>query len=154
MSELGERLRLRVGDRVVMEVERAGERRRLRLTAARPPEDIRFRPRVEYAFAPSDDQVDTWVRSMDSLRIELVQMRGGDVRVRTTRDGATSQVTVVTSMGRGSVEAPFEFFVFRGEEHDSLKREMVELNERLRDLERSLEAREREVRTRTAEKPG
>ena len=149
MSELSERLRLRVGDRVVMEVERAGELRRLRLEASEPPEDIRFRPRVEYAYTPSNDQVETWVRSMDSLRIELVEMEGQNVRIRTTRDGGSRQVTVVTSMGRSSVEAPFEFFVFRGEEHDSLKREMVQLNEMMRDLERRLEARERQVRTRT-----
>jgi predicted metalloprotease with PDZ domain len=149
MSELSERLQLRVGDRVVMEVERAGERRRLRLEASEPPEDVRFRPRVEYAYSTSDDQVDTWVRSMDSLRIELVEMEGQNIRVRTTRDGASGQVTVVTSMGRSSVEAPFEFFVFRGEAHDSLKREMVQLNGMMRDLERRLETRERQVRTRT-----
>jgi predicted metalloprotease with PDZ domain len=149
LRELTRRLRLGPGDPVVMEVERAGERRRLRLRAAARPQQLEFPSRVEYAFSTNDDQVETWVRSMDSLKVELVQMDGSNFRVRTSGEGEASSVTVVTTMGRGSVEAPFEFFVFRGEAHDSLKGEMIELNRAMRDLERELATREREVRART-----
>jgi len=145
LAELSERLRLSVGDRVVMEVERAGERRRLRLSAVERPEAVDFGRRVEVAFA-EEGQVESWVRSMDSLRIELAQGQRQNFRIRSTTGEGSARVTVVNETNGRSVQAPFEFFVFRGEGHDSLKQEMVELNRAMQELEHQLERRERQIR--------
>jgi membrane-associated protease RseP (regulator of RpoE activity) len=148
LGNLTDRLHLSPGDRVVMEVERAGERLRLRLTAAQRPDDVDIGRRVEVVLS-NDAQVETCVRSMDSLRVELVQGGKGTIRIRRSGD-ADGQVAVLSRLGEApSVRAPFEFFVFRGEAHDSLRREMVELNRLTADLEADLEQRERIVRQRT-----
>ena len=145
LAELTDRLHLRPGDRVVMEVERAGERYRMRLRAAERPDDVDIERRIEVVLAP-DDQVETWVRSMDSLRIELIQQGGGTIRLRASGP-SDERITVLSPLGEPpSVRAPFEFFVFRGEGHDSLRAEMLELNRLGRDLEERLEVRERIVR--------
>lgn len=144
LAQLTERLRLQVGDRVVMEIERAGERRRLQLTAAERPDDVRLGRRVEVALSEGD-QVDAWVRSMDSLRIELVREGGGAVRVRAMSGPRPERLTVVGADGPGSVRAPFEFFVFRGEAHDSLHEEMVELNQTVAELRQRVSARSAEL---------
>ena len=144
LEQLAERLRLRVGDRVVMEIERAGERRRLQLNATERPEDVQLGRRIEVAYSEGD-QVEAWVRSMDSLRIELVREGGGTVRVRATSGPRPERLTVVGADGPGSVRAPFEFFVFRGEAHDSLREEMVELNQTVETLTRRVAARSAEL---------
>jgi hypothetical protein len=98
-------------------------------------------------------------RAMESLRIRLVRQGEAEVRVlgrgttrerettSTTRvwqgDGQGGSWTIVSTDGRVSVQAPFEFFVFRGEEHDSLRREMETLN---RDIA-LIQSRARERRT-------
>jgi membrane-associated protease RseP (regulator of RpoE activity) len=148
LSELNERLRLRVGDTVVMQVERAGEPHRLRLRASARPEEVDFGRRVEVTYV-GGDQVETWVRSMDSLRIELVRAGGPPVRIRTSTEAGGGVTVLTQTQTVRSVQAPFEFFVFRGETHDSLKREMVELNQLMAELETRLEARERQIRRRT-----
>lgn len=149
---LSERLHLRAGDPVRMVVERDGRRHELRLRAAERPQEEDRRERVEFAFT-DDAMVETMMRQMDSLKVQIVQSRSGDVRVRATAgtgSGSTTAGTgrgssgavVVTRDGRG-VQAPFEFFVFRGEAHDSLRREMDEVNDLADELERRLELRER-----------
>ena len=148
LARLTERLRLRAGDTVVMEVARAGARHRLRLRAEERPVDVDFGRRIEVTYA-TDDQVESWVRSMDSLRIELVRGGGQTVRIRTSSDDAGERVAVLGPVdGARSVQAPFEFFVFRGESHDSLKREMVELNRVTSELQVRMRERERQVRLR------
>jgi membrane-associated protease RseP (regulator of RpoE activity) len=148
LGSLTDRLRLRPGDRVVMEVERAGERLRLRLTAAERPDDVDIGSRVEVVLS-NDQQVETWMRSMDSLRVEIVQGGQGTVRIRRSGD-RDERVAVLSRVGDApTVRAPFEFFVFRGEAHDSLRREMVALNQLTAELEARLEQRERIVRQRT-----
>jgi len=147
LADLSARLRLTVGDRVVMEVERAGELRRLRLRAVERPVDVDLGRRVEVAYV-DDGQVDTWMRSMDSLRIEVIEGQRQSIRIRTSAPSGGEGVTVVTGTGSRSMQAPFEFFVFRGEGHDSLKQEMVELNGMIEELERQMVQREREIRTR------
>jgi PDZ domain len=139
----------------------------VRLTAVTRPPDIDVQQTVEFGY--SVEMVDTWVRAMDSLRIELVrggrgqtvQVRfmdedgnGQQVRVRSSapRTGggaprADGGVSAVVADGNGrSVQAPFEFFVFRGEDHDSLRNEMVDLNRVMDELQGRLVAREVEVR--------
>ena len=50
--------------------------------------------------------------------------------------------------GTRAVRAPFEFFVFRGESHDSLRQEMAEVNRVAGELEEMLTQRERQLRRR------
>jgi hypothetical protein len=99
--------------------------------------------------------VETWVRAMDSLRIQLVSERGSDVRIRRVLSGEGREVTVIAD-GSGeamvrtrAVRAPFEFFVFRGESHDSLRLEMSEVNRVADELEALLTQRERQLRRRS-----
>ncbi|HET9950042.1 MAG TPA: PDZ domain-containing protein [Longimicrobiales bacterium] len=131
LAELSARLHLTEGELVRVLLERDGRERELRLRAAERP---RFLPaaRVE-AFetaeamvARTDSVVEAMFRAMDSLRFRLQEAAGAPpssaVRVRIAPDAeAASRVW--------GVSAPFEFFVFRGEQHDSLRREMERLEE-------------------------
>lgn len=157
LATLPERMDLRSGDRVVMDILRDGRRRRVRLEAALRPDDFRTGRTVQLS-VESDSMVETWVRAMDSLRIELIAGEGRNVRVRGARsdDEARFRVTVggsgepgidVVAQGSGNgVRAPFEFFVFRGEAHDSLRQEMVELNRLVSEIEHHIQTREQELR--------
>jgi membrane-associated protease RseP (regulator of RpoE activity) len=159
LASLTERLRLRSGDRVVMEIQRDGRRRQVRLEAAPRPDGFEVGRTVQLA-VESDSMVETWVRAMDSLRVELIAGSGQNIRVRAPRAGSGSgtelrlrtieggdgRVTVVAGGLENTARAPFEFFVFRGEAHDSLRREMVEVNRAVREIERRIEEREHELR--------
>jgi len=159
LAQLTQRLRLDAGDRVIMELERGGSLHRVRLTAAARPDDFEATETVAVLYEV--DMVDTWVRAMDSLRIELVRGGRGQnvqvrsrtddegiqrIRIRSTPRGRSAQVTVVTGASGRTVQAPFEFFVFRGEEHDSLRQEMVDLNSMMAELEVRLVERQAQVR--------
>lgn len=151
LAALPELLRLRVGDPVVMVVERDGDRRRFRMRAAPRPTD--FTPSRDVRVAVrADSVVESWARSMDSLRVRLRTTEAGeDVRIYRARDEgddeARARLTVVGGLDRG-VRVPFEFFVFRGEAHDSLHKEMVEVNALMVSLQEQIQARERELRAR------
>jgi hypothetical protein len=151
LAQLAERLRLRAGDRVRMVVERDGRRREFRLRATERPADVVAVELVERSFDP-DSLVESMYRAMDSLRVRLVEDRsrerartnagnGADAPRAMTRD----RVTIVTSGGQATVQAPFEFFVFRGEQHDSLRREMDALNRDVERLQRGIASRNREI---------
>lgn len=153
LANLPAHLRLAAGDEVVMEIVRDGRRHTLSFEAERRPESFTATRTVRLTLE-ADSMVETWVRAMDSLRVELVAERNGDVRVRrwTSSDpGREDRVTVVTgrsdvAAGSGrAVRAPFEFFVFRGEAHDSLRREMTEVNRVAGELEELLRQRERQL---------
>lgn len=150
LAALPELLRLRVGDRVVMVVDRDGDRRRFRMRAAPRPADFAPSRRVRVAVR-ADSVVDSWARSIDSLRVHLRTVESDEdartYRGRREDDGERTRLTVVGSLDRG-VRVPFEFFVFRGEAHDSLRQEMVQLNALLGSLEQRIQARERELRAR------
>ncbi len=143
LSSLNQLLRLDPGDRVSVEIRRDGRRHMIRLRATARPEFVEAAP-LELAFE-SDSMVETWVRAMDSLRIRLVLSRDQNESSVRARTAVETRVTVVTG-NRVGVRAPFEFFVFRGEQHDSLRQEMVELNRVMADLEVSLRLRTRELR--------
>ncbi|MBT8487662.1 MAG: PDZ domain-containing protein [Gemmatimonadetes bacterium] len=149
LASLPELLRLTVGDPVVMVIERNGDRTRFRMRAASRPAGFAPSRRVEVTMQ-SDSLVETWSRSMDSLRIHL---RAGDdapeVRIREVR-GPQGSVRRMVIAGEGDtrVRAPFEFFIFQGEEHDSLRTEMVEINTVVVDLEEQIRSREQELRQR------
>ena len=121
-----------------------GGRHEIRLRAAERPRDFVVSQRLELSFEP-DSMVETIVRAMDSLRIQLVEGRGRSSRGVPQARSTEARLTVVTSGGRRTVRAPFEFFVFRGEEHDSLRREMDDLNGAMADLEARLAARAGEL---------
>jgi hypothetical protein len=131
---LPERLRLRVGERVRIRTERDGRRREVVVRAAERPDDIQTRT-VRLA-VETDQMVETMVRAMDSLRVQLMQMSSDwdDANVHTR--GPLSLVREAEA--DGGVTAPFEFYVFRGEAHDSLRQAMEALT-RARDELRQLE---------------
>ena len=157
LAELRERLRPRVGDAVRVVVQRDGQRQEVALRAAEQPRAMwTGRSLTATVSADSDSVVDAMVRAMDSLRLRLIAdadarpvVTSGRIERVAPRD---RRVTVVTSDGRHTVQAPFEFFVFRGESHDSLRREMVDLNRSMAELQIRIEERSRELersRTRT-----
>jgi hypothetical protein len=143
LARLRERLRPRAGDRIRIVVERDGRRRQVRLRAAEQPRDFTAARRLTLSFEP-DSMVDAMTRAMDSLRVRLVESRDRTASVPGKSRWVDSEWTVVAS-GQNAVQAPFEFFVFRGEAHDSLQREMVELNRRITELERRIVVRARQV---------
>ena len=149
LASLPELLRLSAGDPVAIVVERDGNRRRFRMRAARRPAGFAPSRSVEVTMR-SDSLVETWSRSMDSLRIHLeTSDRTADVRIREVRDGAGGvRRMVIAGNGDSRVRAPFEFFIFQGEGHDSLRTEMVELNEVVVQLEERIRSREQELRRR------
>lgn len=150
LAALPELLRLRVGDPVVMVVERDGNRRRFRMRAAPRPTDFTPSRSVRVAVR-ADSVVESWARSMDSLSVRLRTVEAGDdvriYRARGEDDEARARLTVVGGLDRG-VRVPFEFFVFRGEAHDSLHQEMMQVNALVARLQEQIQARERELRAR------
>ena len=146
LASLPELLRLSAGDAVVMVVERDGSRRRFSLRAASRPAGFAPSRRVEVTMQ-SDSLVETWSRSMDSLRILRRAGDVADVQVREVSgpEGSVRRM-VIAGDGETRVRAPFEFFIFQGEGHDSLRTEMVEINAVVVDLEERIRTREQELR--------
>ena len=129
--QLPERLRLRVGERVRIRVERDGRRREVVVRAAARPFALRARGGVRLD-VDADAMVETMLRAMDSLRVELMALRGLSGSESPRSNGAPRPVREE----RSGVDAPFEFFVFRGEEHDSLRRAMEDINRSTDELRR------------------
>lgn len=149
LAELTRRLRLSPGDVAHAEIERDGELRSLRMVAGTVPADVVLGRTVRVELAP--ERVQTWVRSIDSLRV-IIEKRNGtqDVRVLSdASDWGSGGITVVTNgdvtTTRAAV-APFEFHLFQGEQYDSLNREMAELNGVLQELQGRLLEREEQLR--------
>ena len=184
-QDLSSRLHLDPGDPVRIEYVRNGQQHLVELTAgdrSRPGSS----PVYTFRFQP-DSMVETAFRAMNTLRVRMLQARGGNVpradagvalpsgvappdgitlpdpviaRIRTrevvapgaepTRPDVRwlfpeSRVTVRGWEGE-EVQAPFAFFVFPGQLHDSLEQEMDELNDSFRRMRALEEARERELR--------
>jgi len=139
-SELPRRLRLSVGERVPVRVERDGRRIDVVVTAAERPQDLR----VVGATSTVEPEalVETMMRAMDSLRVHLVQVRSD----RGNLNSPGTPLRLGTDEIPVGMTAPFEFFVFRGEANDSLQRAMEDLNRLGRDLERRQRARLAELR--------
>ena len=154
LAELSARLHLEPGADVVIKFLRDGRRVERLMEAADRPDTFLARSTLRLSIE-ADSMVETWVRAMDSLRVELVSERSGDIRLRRVMAGRGNEVTVIAD-GSGeavvrtrAVRAPFEFFVFRGESHDSLRLEMSEVNRVADELEDLLTQRERQLRRRT-----
>jgi membrane-associated protease RseP (regulator of RpoE activity) len=144
-GNLADRLALRVGDRVDIALVRNGRRVEVSLRAAERPTD--FAVLTVKPQPPADSMVETMFRAMDSLRVQILASTG----VRVGPAPRTPDEPPTAGFVRGvpapqPVNAPFEFFVFRGEQHDSLRLEMEALNRRIESLqeqERRLEERRR-----------
>ncbi len=116
----------------------------LRIRAAARPMDLVAARESRWSLEP-DSMVEEMLRAMDSLRTQLVRERAGTIRIRPESGSPRSGVAVVSPGAGATVRAPFEFFVFRGEEHDSLRQEMEVLNRLVSDLDQRLVIRAREL---------
>jgi S1-C subfamily serine protease len=146
-ENLAERLALRVGDRVQIRVERGGRRIDLSLRAGERPSGFTVTNRR--VIMPTDSMAEEMFRAMDSLRVQILA---------TTRPTAPPPPPAMTRARLAPappvapeapqpIDVPFEFFIFRGEQHDSLRVEMEALNRRIENLradEDRLLARRRE----------
>jgi membrane-associated protease RseP (regulator of RpoE activity) len=132
-ENLGQRLALRVGDRVDVELLRDGRRVEISLRAAERPADftaITVKPPV-----PADSMVESMFRAMDSLRVQILESSGVRAVAAPRRpDQPTVGFIAGAPAGPQPASAPFEFFVFRGERHDSLRLAMDALNRRIGSL--------------------
>lgn len=138
---LPEQLRLRVGERVRIRAERDGRRFEVVVRASERPDELRTRT-IRIAME-ADSMVETMVEAMDSLRLHLIRARGDRQQNRTSP--SRTEVRVVEEERADGVAAPFEFFVFRGEAHDSLERAMEDLNRLAEDLRRREQVRVQEL---------
>ena len=163
LVNLTEHVRILEGDPVRILVQRDDRRREFRLRAARWPGELGAIEVADQRLEP-DSMVESMYRAMESLKVRLVRRDQIDVRVTqgaarppegppSAGSGAVvwqgggqgDTWTVVSSGGGVSVQAPFEFFVFRGEEHDSLRREMESLNREVARLQERVRIRSREI---------
>jgi hypothetical protein len=84
---------------------------------------------------PADSMVESMFRAMDSLRVQILASTGARAVAAPRRPQEPAAGFVVgTPIDPQPVRAPFEFFVFRGEQHDSLRQEMEALNRRISSL--------------------
>jgi membrane-associated protease RseP (regulator of RpoE activity) len=145
-ENLAQRLALRVGDRVDIVLLREGRPVEISLRAAERPADftaVTVKPPV-----PADSMVESMFRAMDSLRVQILEARGvRAVAAPRQPDQPAARFTGVPA-GPQPVSAPFEFFVFRGEQHDSLRLAMDALNGRIGRLRQQAAQLEERRRTR------
>lgn len=177
-NNLADRLHLDPGDEVHITFTRDGRRHQVDLRAADRATSTVTGPRVRLRFQP-DSMVESMFRAMDSLRLRLVEAREGGIRVVRSPEGVSTITVLepqfseaarerTTELARNAnrwrfpdpddfvnvwlgreVTAPFEFFVFRGEQNDSLEREMDELNDAIRQLQTAERDRVGELRRTT-----
>jgi membrane-associated protease RseP (regulator of RpoE activity) len=173
-QNVSSRLHLDPGDPVRIEYLRDGQRHRVDLTAGDRSRPI---PTSVYTFRfQPDSMVETAFRAMNSLRVRMLRARGSNLprpdeaaaspdpviaRIRTrevvapvaepTRPDVRwlfpESLVDLRSWETQEVRAPSMFFVFPGEQHDSLQREMDDLNDSFRRMRSLEEARERELRS-------
>jgi membrane-associated protease RseP (regulator of RpoE activity) len=142
-THITDRLRLAPGDSVSVIFLRNGLRQRVTVEAAARPALPSLGTTVTLTLQP-DSMVETMFRTMDSLRVRLIQARDGDVRLIAV-DGVSDSLRILGPWEATEVRAPLEFFVFRGERHDSLRDEMSALNQSIRDLRRQEQRRLRAI---------
>jgi membrane-associated protease RseP (regulator of RpoE activity) len=131
-EHLAERLALRVGDRVQIRLERTGRRLDLSLRAAERPGDFSVWTMDD---APlTDSMTETMFRAMDSLRIHILATTRGAFDPPPPPDAPRARAAVAAPAGPEPVDAPFEFFVFRGAQHDSLRTAMEDLNRQIEEI--------------------
>jgi len=139
-QKLPERLSLRVGEPVRIRIEREGRSFDVILTAAERPASLRPRT-IRLAMEP-DSIVESMVRAMDSLRLQLIGVQRDTDRIAQS----AVRFQVVRDERPSAFIAPFEFHVFRSEQHDSLMRAMDELTRITSNLKRQEQARIAQLR--------
>lgn len=136
---------LRVGDTVRVVLERDGRQQLVTLRAEPRPVGVEVAPTWTMTLRV-DSVADRMYRAMDSLRLSLQRDGLGHVRVFGARGLPDPPLHGEAGTWRfDEVRAPFEFHIFRGESHDSLRREMDRLNVRIRDLRSRHASRVREL---------
>jgi hypothetical protein len=141
-----------VGDRVQIRLERRGRRIDLSLRAAERPADVSVWTMDDAL--PTDSMTETMFRAMDSLRVHILATTRGAFDPPPPPDAPRARFTVAPPTGPEPVDAPFEFFVFRGAQHDSLRRAMEDLNRQIEEIrlqESRLSQRRRERTSSRAE---
>lgn len=154
-------LRIRPGEPVQVVVSRGGDVQRVRVVAMERPTQFRQQAAVTLTLT-ADSMVESMFRAMDSLRLTLVTPEGEvrvlglppelEGRVRVVQEPETGVLLERVERGREAlpflaqagelqrqftfdeVRAPFGFWVFRTEAHDSLRRAMERLNQEIRDV--------------------
>lgn len=145
LMSASKQLELRPGQRVDIRLERAGRPLDLVVRAAERPLQLQVDAAVDWSLQ-ADSMVETMFRAMDSLRIHLLETSDRGVATAVARQQAQARLRVADADGREAVSAPFEFFVFRGEPHDSLVRAMERLNDEMEELREAEADRLRELR--------
>jgi hypothetical protein len=121
---------------------RDGRRNQVTLRAAERPSD--FAALTVKPQPPADSMVETMFRAMDSLRVQILASSGVPAVPVPRAPDAPPAGFIAGVPAAQPVDAPFEFFVFRGAQHDSLRLEMEAINrriERLQEQERRLQER-------------
>ena len=136
LMSISKELDLRAGQLVQLRLEREGRPLELMVRASARPLEIYTDASARWTFQ-TDSMVETMFRAMDSLRVQLLETNDR-TPVEAWRRG--QETRTIARADAEAVSAPFEFFVFRGEQHDSLIRVMDRMN---RDMEQ-LRAREAE----------
>lgn len=151
LANLHAHLQLQAGDDVAVVFQRRGRLGRVTLQASTRPEPLIVDGPA--ARTPEGDViVQGWVQAMDSLRVALLDEPFD--RLRRDAEGWPSVNRPLRAPGRTPeiadrsrvVRTPFEFFLFPGESHDSLHREMLLVNRIAEELDILLTQRDRQLR--------
>jgi hypothetical protein len=139
---------LRTGDTVRVVIRHEGRQRLVTLAAEARPADVVDQPTLTVTFR-ADSMANRMYLAMDSLRARLVTgIRSGDHRVVEV-GGLTPLPSPEGALPEGwtlsEVRPPFGFYIFRGEQYDSLSRAMDDLNRDIRGLRSQQAARVREL---------
>lgn len=146
-------LRILTGDAVQVVLTRRGRPMRVSIVATPRPLEVMGEASVTLTVT-ADSIVESMFRAMDSLRLTLVTTSEGGRRVRIVGvpGGMGRSVVVAGEMAEPSsrfsvvspelgerlslreVRAPFGFWVFRSEDHDSLRHAMERLNRDIREI--------------------
>ncbi len=139
---------LRAGDTVRVVLSHQGRQRLITLTAEPRPVDVVDAPTLTLTFR-ADSMANRIYLGMDSLRVRLATgVRAGDhgaVEVGGLGRLASPEGATPEGWTLSEVRPPFGFYIFRGEQYDSLSRAMDDLNRDIRRLRSEQAARVREL---------
>jgi len=139
---------LRAGDTVRVVIRHEGRQRLVTLTAESRPAEIVDEPTLTVTLR-ADSMANRMYLAMDSLRARLVTgMRAGDhtvVEIGGLTHLPSPEGTLPEGWTISELRPPFGFYIFRGEQFDSLSRAMDDLNQDIRRLRSQQAARVREL---------
>lgn len=150
-EELGvERGGLRAGERVRLVVSRDGRRRTLEVTAVPRPADVVPAPATWAWTLRADSIAEVMYKAMDSLRLRLIQ-RDAKTGITVITPFGSAPTVVAEGPGVAEVRPPFPFLVFQGQGFDSLRGEMDQLNQSIRELRARQAVRTRDLARRSTD---